>query len=80
MQTGKNFKSLLDNTKEEDGDVMYRTTKLKKPPGGRRGVDYEYSTEHYKEIYNQKFIQIFSGSRGIHVTISVISTLHHCVG
>ena len=78
-QPGKNYKS-QDNIKEEDGDVIYKTTKLNKPPGGRRGVDDEHSFEHYKEIYDQKFIQILSGSRRIYVTVSVISTLHHCVG
>ena len=60
-QPGKNYKS-QDNIKEEDGDVIYKTTKLNKPPGGRRGVDDEHSFEHYKEIYDQKFIQILSGS------------------
>ena len=49
-QPGKNYKSLLENIKEEDGDVMYKTIKLNKPPGGRRGVGDEHSIEHYKEI------------------------------
>ena len=63
MQPGKGYKSLLDNIKEEDGDVMYKTTKLNKPPGGHRCVDDEHSIEHYKEIYDQKFIQILSGKQ-----------------
>ena len=62
-QPGKNNKSLLDNIKEEHGNIMYKTTKLNKPPGGWRGVDGEHSTEHYKEIYDQKFIQILSGTQ-----------------
>ena len=62
-QPGKNYKSLLDNIKEEDGDVMYKTTKLNKPPGGRRGVDDEHLIEHYKQIYDQKFIQILSSTQ-----------------
>ena len=63
MQPGKNYKSLLDNTKVEDGDAIYKTTQLNKPPGGRRGVDDEHSIEHYKKIYNQKLIQILSGTQ-----------------
>ena len=63
MQPGKNYKSLLDNIKEEDGDVMYKTTKLNKPPDGHRDVDDKHSIEHCKEIYNQKFIQILSGTQ-----------------
>ena len=39
MQPCKNYKSLFDNIKEEDGDVMYKTTRLNKPPHGRGGVD-----------------------------------------
>lgn len=78
-QPDKNYKSLLDNVKEEYGDVTYKTTKLNKPPGGRRGVDEEPSIEHYREIYDQKFIQILSGTC-IYMTVSVISTLHHCAG
>ena len=62
-QPGKNYKSFLDNIKEEDGDAMYKKTKLNKPPGGCRGVDDEHSMEHYKEIYDQKFIQILSGTQ-----------------
>ena len=62
-QPGKNYKSLLDNIKEEDRDVMYKTTKLNKTPGGRRGVDDKHSIEHYKEIKDQKFIQIPSGTQ-----------------
>ena len=62
-QPSKNYKSLLDNIREEDGDVMYKTTKLKKPPVGRRAVDEEHLVEHYKEIYDQKFIQTLSGTQ-----------------
>ena len=55
---GKNYKSLLDY-----GDVMHKTTKLKKPPGRSTGVDDEHSIEHYKNIYDLKFIQILSGTQ-----------------
>ena len=48
---------------------MYKTTKLNKLPGGRRGVDDEHSIEHYIEIYNQEFIQILSGTQ---------TSLHDC--
>ena len=41
-QPDKNYKSLRDNIKEKDGDVTYKTTKLNKPQGGRRGVDDEH--------------------------------------
>ena len=30
MQTGKNYKSIFDNMKEERGDVIYKTSKLNK--------------------------------------------------
>ena len=50
LQPGKNYQSLLDNIKEEDGDVMYKATTLNKPPGGPRGVDDKHSIEHCKEI------------------------------
>ena len=49
-QPSKNYKSLLENIKEEDSDLMYKTIKLNKPPGGRRGVGDGHSIEHYKEI------------------------------
>ena len=43
------------NIKAEDGDVIYKTAKLNKPPGACRGVDDKHSIEHCKETFDLKF-------------------------
>ena len=45
----------LINIKAEDGDVIYKTAKLNKPPGACRGVDDKHSIEHCKETFDLKF-------------------------
>ena len=78
-QPDKNYKSLRDNIKEKDGDVTYKTTKLNKPQGGRRGVDDEHWIEHYREIYDQKYIQILSGTQTyLHDRFSDLNTPPLC--
>ena len=62
-QTAKNYICLFDNIKEEDGDIIYKTTLFNKLPGGCRGVNDKGLIEHYKETYDLKFNQIFNNTQ-----------------
>ena len=63
--TGSNYKRLFDNLKVEGDDILYKTTTLNKPHGGRRAdIDaYRHSIEYYKEVYDRQFQVILSDTQ-----------------
>ena len=78
-QPSKNYKSLLDNIKEEDGDAMHKANST------NHLVDIEVlMTNTQLNITKKSTIKSLSKSsvvpKRIYMTVSVISTLHHCVG
>ena len=67
MQTGKNYKSIFDNMKEERGDVIYKTSKLNK---WWQTLNWLLQRNLQPEVYpNPQWYP------DIYMTVSVISTL-----